>query len=83
MVHILTCILSYVNSKASLVLAALYNVEEPQLNKSHASKAKPQYGFHRGIRGFGDQGRDATKQELYEILLGMDAVTMIKPKNYN
>ena len=54
--HILTIISSYVNSKASRVLATMYNMEEPKLNQLHASKATLQYGFHRGIREFGDEG---------------------------
>ena len=33
------------------------------------------------MKEFKDEGRVATKQELYENLLGMDAVTMIKPKD--
>ena len=37
-----------------------------------------QYGFHKEIREFGDNGQEATKQKLYEILLVMDKVMMIK-----
>ena len=62
----------------------MYQVEpqpEIKMNEQHASKATPQYGFHKGIKEFHDKGREATKQELYENLLGMDAVTMVKPKN--
>ena len=60
----------------------MYQVEPiVEVNEQHASKATPQYGFHKGIKEFHDEGREATKQELYENLLGMDAVTMVKPKN--
>ena len=50
------------------------------MNEQHASKATPQYGFCKEIKEFSDEGREATKQELYENLLGMDAVTMVKPR---
>ena len=33
------------------------------------------------MKEFADKGREATKQELYENLLGMDAVRMVKPHN--
>ena len=67
--------------KPSYVLAAMYQVEPAvKVNEQHASKATPQYGFHKGIKEFHDEGREATKQELYKNLLGMDAVTMVKPK---
>ena len=65
----------------SYVLAAMYQVE-PTVTESrqqHASKATSQYRFHKGMKGFADEGREATKQELYENLLGMKAVTMIGP----
>ena len=56
-------------------------MEKPQLIESHASKETQQHGFHRWIKELGNDGREATKQELYEILLGMDAVTMVKPRD--
>ena len=34
----------------------------------------------KGMKEFSDKGREATKQELYENLLGMDNVTIVKPK---
>ena len=59
----------------------MYQVEPTitETHQQHASKATPQYGFHKGIKEFADEGREATKQELYENLLGMNAVTMIEP----
>ena len=33
------------------------------------------------MKEFANKGREATKQELYENLLGMDAVSMVKPHN--
>ena len=76
-----SAILDYVNAEPSWVLGATYKTDQPASNMSHTSKATPQYGFHRGIRKFGNDGREATKQEPYENLLGMDAVTMVKPKD--
>ena len=49
--------------------------------QQHASKVIFQYRFHKGIKEFADKGREATKQELYKNLLGMDAVGMVKPHN--
>ena len=78
---VLSVIIQYSPIEPSYVLAAMYQVE-PAVTEScqqHASKATPQYGFHKGIKEFADEGREATKQELYENLLGMNAVTMIEP----
>ena len=49
------------------------------VSTSHASKATPQYGFNRGIKEFGEEGWAATKSEIYENLIGMDAVSIIEP----
>merc|ERR1739836_363253 len=81
---VLSAVAQWTSFKPSYVLAAMYQVEpqpEVRSNEQHASKATPQYGFHKGIKEFQDEGREATKQELYENLLGMDVVTMVKPKN--
>ena len=83
---VLSAVAQWTSLTPSYVLAAMYQVEsrpEVKINEQHASKATPQYGFHKGIKEFQDEGREATKQELYENLLGMDAVTMIKPKIWN
>ena len=80
--HILTSISNYVTRKASWVLVEIYNMEKPKINKLHASKETPQYGFNRGIRKFGDEGREAMKQELYENLMRMNDVTMTKAENF-
>ena len=60
----------------------MYQVEPHVIqydSEQHASKTTPQYGFHKGIKEFADEGHVATKQDLYENLLMMDVVTMIKP----
>ena len=54
-------------------------MDKPQLVESHASNATPQYRFHKGIKEFGNYGRESTKKELYDNLLRMDAITMVKP----
>lgn len=77
---VLAVVSDYVHTEPSWVFADAYKMDEPKLVESHTSKATPQYGFHRGIKEFGNNGREATKQELYKNLLRMDAVTMIKPK---
>lgn len=56
-------------------------MNQPKLVESHSSKTTPQYKFHMGIKEFCNDGREATKQELYKNLLRMDAVTMVKPEN--
>ena len=76
----LDAVLEYVRTEPSWVLVATYKMDEPSPNESHTSKVTLQYGFHRGIKKFGSDGREATKQELYDNLLGMDAVTMVNPK---
>ena len=77
---VLAAVSEYVHTEPSWVFAAADKMNEPKLVESHASKVTPQYGFHRGIKEFGNDGREVTKQELYKNLLGMDAVTMIKPE---
>ena len=59
----------------------MYQVEPTTIktHQQHASKATPQYGFHKGMNEYADKGREAMKQELFENLLGMNAVTMAKP----
>ena len=59
----------------------MYQVElaVTESQQQHASKATPQYGFHKGIKEFADAGSEATKQELYENLSGINAVTTIEP----
>ena len=79
--YICSAILDYVNAEQSWVLGAAYKMDGPTSSISHASKTTPQYGFHQGIKEFGDDGRETTKQELYKNLLGMDEVTMIRPKD--
>ena len=61
----LEAVSNYVQTEPSWVMAAAYKMDEASSSQSHASKATPQYRFHRGIREFGDDGRDATKEELY------------------
>lgn len=56
-------------------------MDQPQLVELYAKKATPQYGFHKGIKEFGNDDREATKQELHENLFGMDDTTMIKPEH--
>lgn len=41
----------YVNTEPSWVLAVTYKIDKAQLVESHTSKATPQFGFHRGIKG--------------------------------
>jgi hypothetical protein len=48
-----------------------------------ASKSTPQYGFNRGLKEFGELGYEATVKELDDNLLGMGAVTMLKPSEIN
>ena len=50
---------------------------------SHTSKLTPQYGFHRGMKIFGEPGWEATRSELDNNLLGMDAVHMLGAKHLN
>ena len=78
---VLSTIVQYSPIEPSYVLAAIYQVE-PTVTESqqqHASKATPQYRCHKGMKEFADEGREATKQELYKNLLRMNAVTMIEP----
>jgi hypothetical protein len=48
-----------------------------------ASKSTPQYGFNRGLKEFDELGYEATVKELDDNLLGMGAVTMLKPSEIN
>ena len=65
-----------------LLRAAMYQVEPTIIEQGqYASKATPQYEFHKGMKEFADKGREVTKQKLYENLLGMDAVRMVEPHN--
>ena len=48
--EMLDAVLDYVHTEPSWVLAATYKMDETSSNESHASKATPQYGFHRGIK---------------------------------
>ena len=76
---VLSTIIHSTSTEPSYVLGTMYQVEPTIVQQEqHASKATPQYGFHKGIKEFADKGQEATKQELYENLLGMDAVTIIK-----
>ena len=60
----------------------MYQVEPSVTEEQqHASKATPQYRFHKGMKEFADKGRKETKQELYKNLLEIDAVRMVKPHN--
>ena len=78
---VLSAIIQYSPIEPNYVLATMYQVESAvtESRKQHANKATPQYGFHKGMKEFADERREATKQELYENLLGMNAVTMIEP----
>ena len=79
---VLSAIIQYSPMEPSYVLAAMYQVETSITEQQqHASKATPQYGFHKGMKEFADKERKATKQEIHKNLLGMDAVIMIKPDN--
>ena len=40
----------------------------------------PQYGFNRGMKEFGELGYEATRAELDDNLIGMDAVKMLSKK---
>ena len=81
--NMLDAVSDYVQTEPSWVMATAYKMDEASSNQSHASNTTPQYGFHRSIKEFGNDGREATKHELYENLLGMDAVTMVNPKELN
>lgn len=73
---VLSVIIQYPPIEPNYVLAAMYRVEPTvTASQQHACKATPQYGFHKGMKEFADEGREKTKQELYKNLLGMDAVT--------
>ena len=48
-----------------------------------ASKFTPQFGFNRGLKGFGELGYEATVKELDDNLLGMGVVRMLKPSEIN
>jgi hypothetical protein len=48
-----------------------------------ASKSTPQYGFSQGLKEFGTLVYEATVKELDANLLGMGAVTMLKPSEVN
>ena len=77
---VLSANIQYSPIEPSYVLAAMYQVESTVTKQQqHASKETPQYGFHKEMKEFSDEGRGATKQELYKNLLGMDAVRMVKP----
>lgn len=45
---------------------------------SHASKATPQFGFNCGIREFWQDSWDATKSELKDNLISMEAVSFVE-----
>ena len=79
--NIFSAISDYVNAKSSWMLTATYKMDQPQLVESHTNKETPQYEFNKEIKEFGNDGRKATKQELYKNLLRMDAVTMMKPEH--
>ena len=66
---VLSAMQSYYNSEPTPDVA---NIEG-----SHASKATPQFGFRKGMKLFGIEGWEATKKEIDENLLGIDAVKMI------
>jgi len=70
---VLSAMQSYYNSEPTPDVA---NIEG-----SHASKATPQFGFRKGMKLFGIEGWEATKKEINENLLGMDAVKMILYKD--
>ena len=70
---VLSAMQSYYNSEPTSDVA---NIE-----RSHTSKATPQFGFRKGMKLFGIEGWEATKKELSENLLGMDAVKMILHKD--
>ena len=77
---VLSTIIQYPPIEPSYALAAMYQVEpNPIEQEQHASKTTPQYGFQKGMKEFVNERREATKQELYENLLGMDAVTIVRP----
>ena len=63
---VLAAVSEYVHTEPSWGFATTYKMEEPKLVEYHASKATPQYGFHRGIKEFGNDRREATRQELYK-----------------
>ena len=56
---VLSAIIQYSPIEPSYVLAAIYQVEPTitETYQQHASKATPQYGFHKGIKEFADEGR--------------------------
>ena len=48
--------------------------------KIEASKSTPQYGFRKGLKLFGDEGYQATKNELEVNLLGRGFIDMLSWK---
>ena len=59
---VLSAVVQWTSIEPSYVLAAMYQVEPMiKVNEQHASKATPQYGFHKGIKEFSDKRREATK----------------------
>lgn len=88
--HVLLIMTTWNESQSSWVLSAMENINSPVQNESNqelltsnSRQAMPQYRFHHGIWKFSDDGTNTTKQELYKNLLGMDAVEMINPPEYN
>ena len=68
-------------------LSAMVVVEQSEIRmmkdyfKIEASKSKPQYGFKKGLKLFGDEGYQATKNELEEDLLGRGFIDMLSWKD--
>ena len=49
--------------------------------KTEASKSKPQYGFRKGMKLFGDKGYQAAKDKLKINLLGRGCIGMLSWKD--
>ena len=49
--------------------------------ETEASKSTPQYGFSKGLKLFGDEGYQATKNELEVNLLGRGCIDMLSWKD--
>lgn len=56
-------------------------IDVGNIEGSHARKATPQFGFMKGMKLFGLKGWEATKKEINDNLLGMDALKMVLHKD--
>lgn len=68
-----------IDNSDRFLLAEMQKAYSGDVLTAHMSKATPQYFFHKGMKLFGKKGQATTKKEMEENLLGMDAVSMVKP----